>query len=307
MVGSFEDSEDLVQETFLRGWRRRDTFQGRATFRAWLYRIATNACLDFLARHPVTRQVAPVLDPGVTPVPAVAISWLQPYPDRLLEPAVSSETEPDAMVVARETIELAFMVAVQYLPPRQRAVLILRDVLGWPASETAAALEVSEPSANSALQRARLTLKKYLPPRRTEWTTTANPTDDERELLRRFMEAITRADDAAIGKMLAEHARCGHQPGAGGHMAEEPIWYEGRDTLLAAWAPALHGPHSVDSRYLLTAANRQPAAAMYIRGSGDREYRAFALDVYRIEDGQVAEVVAFTPDIFPVFGVPPTL
>jgi len=141
MLGSFEDSEDLVQETFLRAWRRRETFEGRSTFRAWLYRIATNACLDFLGRQPRARQTA--ASPGGGSPPPAAIPWLQPYPDGLLETISPGEDEPDTALVERETIELAFLAAIQCLPPRQRAVLILRDVLGWPAKDTAALLESS--------------------------------------------------------------------------------------------------------------------------------------------------------------------
>ena len=138
MMGSFEDSEDLTQETFMRAWRRRESFEGRSSFRAWLYRIATNACLDALSRRPRS------------PAASSEILWLQPYPDHLLEEVAPSEDEPDAAVVSKETIELAFMVAIQHLPPKQRAVLILRDVLGWPAKETAALLETSVASVNSA-------------------------------------------------------------------------------------------------------------------------------------------------------------
>jgi RNA polymerase sigma-70 factor, ECF subfamily len=129
MLGSFEESEDVVQETLLRAWRRRHTFEGRSTVRAWLYRIATNACLDVLNRRNRRARLAPAPGGAVT----AGIPWLQPYPDHLLEPATPDDATPDAMVVAKETIELAFMAAIQYLPPRQRAVLILRDVVGPPA------------------------------------------------------------------------------------------------------------------------------------------------------------------------------
>src|SRR5687767_3462592 len=146
MVGSFEDSEDLVQETFLRAWRNRESFQGRSSFRTWLYRIATNACLDALERRP---RLASLHD-GAQPL--AEIPWLQPYPDQLLEGIAASDAEPEAEVVAKETIELAFIATIQLLPARQRAVLIARDVLGWSAAETAALLDVSVAAANSALQ-----------------------------------------------------------------------------------------------------------------------------------------------------------
>ena len=174
MLGSFEESEDLTQETFLRAWRRRETYAGRASLRAWLYRIATNACLDALEKRP--RK----------PSENGEIAWLQPFPDELLAELPSADSEPDAEVVARETIELAFMVAIQHLPPRPRAVLILRDVLGWRARDTAELLETSEASVNSALQRARAGLKEHLPEKRNDWTG-AELGPVERELLDRYM------------------------------------------------------------------------------------------------------------------------
>ncbi|MET8681694.1 RNA polymerase subunit sigma-70 [Streptomyces sp. NPDC004647] len=307
MLGSLEESEDLVQETFLRAWRKRESYQGRSTFRAWLYRIATNACLDALARYPAARRAAPAAAPGVAPPPPVAVAWLQPYPDRLLDAVAPRDDEPDAVVVARETIELAFLAAIQHLPPRQRAVLILRDVLGWSAKETAELLEASVASVNSALQRARPTLKTHLPERRLEWGSSSGPNEEERAVLQRYMDAIEHADDAAIGELLREDARVGQQPGAGGHVGSEPAWYEGRETVIEAWAPALHGPEAVDFRFLPTRANRQPAAATYIRAPGGSEYHAFGLAVLRIEDAAVAEVTVFTPGIFPAFGLPATL
>lgn len=209
MLGSFEDSEDLVQETFLRAWRKRESFQGRSTFRAWLYRIATNACLDFLdqhPRHPLPREVERANDPHVASPPA-EIRWLQPYPDRLLEPIAPGEAEPDAAVVGKETIELAFLTAVQHLPPGQRAALILRDVLGWSAKETAALLGTSVASVKSALQRARPVMRAHLPERRLEWAPSAEPTPQERALVRRFMDAHERVDTAAFAELLSEDVR----------------------------------------------------------------------------------------------------
>ena len=151
MLGSFEESEDLVQETFLRAWRRRQTFEGRSSLRAWLYRIATNACLDALDKRPRTVSVTG------------EVLWLQPYPDELLEELVGAGDDPEATVVSKETIELAYLVAIQRLVPLQRAVLILRDVLGLSAKETASVLETSVPAVNSALQRARAAIGDHLP------------------------------------------------------------------------------------------------------------------------------------------------
>ena len=165
MLGSFDEAEEVVQETFLRAWRARGAFEGRALLRSWLYRIATNACLDVIARRRPRR-----VDIGDE------VTWLQPYPDRLLEPVAPSQDEPEEMAVSRETIELAFIVAIQYLPPRQRAVLIARDVVGLPARGAAAMLYMSVASVNSALQRARATLRSMLPERRMDWTIASEPT-----------------------------------------------------------------------------------------------------------------------------------
>ncbi len=306
MLGSFEDSEDLVQETFLRAWRRRESFEGRSTFRAWLYRIATNACLDFLDRQPRARQIATAADYDGAPPPAM-IPWLQPYPDLLLEGIAPSEEEPDSAVVERETIELAFLAAIQHLPPRQRAVLILRDVLGWPAKDTAALLEVSVASVNSALQRARPTLRERLPERRLEWTASSEPSEEERAVLERYMEAVESVDDDAIAALLREDARVSHQAWAGGNMTDESVWYAGRETIIEAFAPALRGPDAVEFRNMPVRVNMQSALASYIRAPGESVFRGFALTVLRVEDGEVAEISAFHPDLFPAFGLPETL
>jgi RNA polymerase sigma-70 factor (ECF subfamily) len=192
MVGSVEEAEDLVQETFLRAWRHIGGFEGRSTLRAWLYRIATNACLDALdgrARRVLPQDLEPATtDLGSGPVEMVArtdIPWLQPLPDSLWEPAADRDEEPDAVAVRRETIELAFIAALQHLPPRRRAVLILRDVPGWPARQTAEHLGVSEASVTSALHRARSTLRKRLPERRADWAPATEPTAEERASGRR--------------------------------------------------------------------------------------------------------------------------
>jgi RNA polymerase sigma-70 factor, ECF subfamily len=310
MLGSFEDSEDLVQETLLRAWRARASFsfEGRSSFRAWLYRIATNACLDALARKPrrvLASQLGPPADPEAPPLPPADLPWLQPYPDHLLEGVAPSDDEPDAVVVARETIEIAFLAAIQLLPPRQRAVLIMRDVLGWSAKETAALFEASVASVNSALQRARATLQEHLPARRVDWALSADPTWEERAVLQRFMDAFERSDIAAVAELLHEDVR--------GTMPPFPFWYEGREAHITAMARGFD-PASPDYlgdwRCLATSANRQPAAAFYIRPPGASEYRAFALDVLRIEDGKVVEITSFIPDRFDpfaAFGLPATL
>jgi RNA polymerase sigma-70 factor, ECF subfamily len=303
MLGSFEDSEDLVQETLLRAWRSRASFSsdGTSSFRAWLYRIATNACLDVLRSAPrrvLPQHVAPAGDPATPPPPPADLPWLQPYPDRLLEPIAPAEDEPGAMVVARETIELAFLAAIQNLPPRQRAVLILRDVLGWSAKHTASLLEASVASVNSALQRARATLRSRLPQRRTEWARSSGPTEQERELLRRYLDAHERADVSALAELLREDALLTMPP--------HPTWYAGREAILIASAQGFD-PEFGHLRSVVAGANMQPAVAHYLRPPGEREYRPLALDVLRIEGGRVAEISSFVlPELFPAFGLPPT-
>ena len=186
MLASYDDAQDMTQETFLRAWDKRESFEGRASLRTWLYRIATNACLDFLDKR---RDRVPL--PAETTGAGTEVLYLQPYPDSLM-----SRDDPHEIVVARETVELAFIVAVQHLPPRQRAVLILRDVLGWPAKNTAEALALTLASANSALQRARVTMREHLPDGRVDWSarTRHELTADERALVSAYMEAHERLD-----------------------------------------------------------------------------------------------------------------
>ncbi|MGO1053479.1 RNA polymerase subunit sigma-70 [Crossiella sp. CA198] len=298
MVGSFEESEDLVQETFLRAWHRRETYQGRATLRAWLYRIATNASLDAIAKRPAPQQTA-VADPELATTSEV--SWLQPYPDQLLELAAPAADEPDAVVVARETIELAYLTALQHLPPRQRAVLILRDVLGWAAAETAKALDTTVASANSALQRARATLKDHLPRRRADWTVPAEPSAEERDILARFIAATESADMTAMAQLL--HADALHT------MPPHPFSMRGRDELIAQWSLVMPGGSDSWGQWaaLPTWVNRQPAVANYVLKPGATEYTVAALDVLRVEDGLVAEVVTFEGKLITAFGLPATL
>jgi len=288
MLGSFEDSEDLMQETFLRAWRKRESFEARSTFRAWLYRIATNACLDALERRP---RVA---------TPSGEILWLEPYPDDLLEGIAADDDEPDAAIVAKETIELAFLVAIQHVPPRPRAVLIVRDVLGWSAKETAALLETTVPAVNSALQRARAILKERLPERRLEWAAGQDPSEQERVLLDRYIDATERADVDALTELLGEELRFSMPP--------EPGVWEGRDTVVSAWVEGGFGTESFGAfRCLPTSANRQPAVANYVRKPGDTEYRAFAVDVLRIQEGVVTEILTFHSSVFASLGLPQTV
>jgi RNA polymerase sigma-70 factor, ECF subfamily len=288
MLGSFDDAEDLVQETFLRAWRSRESYQGRSTFRAWMYRIATNACLDAIAKRPRV------------PTESAEIPWLQPFPDRLLEDAAPSDAEPDALVVAKETIELAFMVAIQHLPPQSRAVLILRDVLGWPAKDTAELLDTTVAAVNSALQRAHAALKQHLPERRTDWAAGGEPSERERALLQRFVEATERTDAEALAALMREDARFSMPP--------EPGMWVGREAIVGAWTEGGFGSAEFgDVRCLVTSANRQPAVACYSRRPGESGHRAFALDVLGVHDGAITEIVAFPPTLFAAFELPETL
>jgi RNA polymerase sigma-70 factor (ECF subfamily) len=293
MLGSLTDAEDHVQETLLRSWRSRSTFAGRSTIRAWLYRIATNACLDTLRTHP--ERVILVGD-AASPPPS-EIPWLQPYPDVLLDRAAPRREEPDALVVARETIELAYLAAIQLLPPNQRAVLILRDVLGWSAAETAAALDTSVASVTSALQRARATLKENRPEESGEspvWTPPTEPSAEERALLRRYMEAHARADAPALVAMMREDVRFTMPP--------QPTLYVGRAEVGGFLAEAFRTVG--EFRLVATTANRMPAAANYLRAPGDTEFRALSLDVLRFVGGRLAEITTFEPSLFTYFGLP---
>ena len=286
MLASFDEAEDAVQETFLRAWRARDTFDGSALIRAWLYKIATNVCLDAIRR--AGRRLTSMETMREVP-------WITPYPDRLLDEVAPSEEEPEAVVVKRETIELAFLAALQVLPPRQRATLIARDVLGWPASETATALDTSVASVNSALQRARATLQAHLPARRSDWSAGA-PSPDERALLASFIEAHERGDAALAVSIAAQDLRITMPPA--------PMLFEG----LAHITPLLERALSEGSwRLLATVANRMPTAASYLRAPGDTVYRAFKFDVLRVVDGRIAEITTFGPALFAQFGLPETL
>jgi RNA polymerase sigma-70 factor (TIGR02960 family) len=288
MLGSFDEAEDLVQETYLRAWRHRETFDGGPGLRAWLYKIATNACLDALRRNqrrlPSLRSFAEV-------------PWLQPYPDRLLDEIAPSEEEPDAVVVSRETIELTFLAVIQLLPPRQRAVLILRDVLGWSAKETAALLETTVASANSALNRARTTLQERSSARDLERSSVIGLGDDERRLLDGFIDAHERVDTDAVAALARDDIRITMPP--------FPLLYEGIEAILPLMTEGLTS--AGEWRLVATSANRLPAAACYLRPPGGSEFRAFKIDVLRIEGGAIAEITTFGNQLFEAFGLPPTV
>jgi RNA polymerase sigma-70 factor (TIGR02960 family) len=289
MLASFDEAEDAVQETFLRAWRNRERFEGDSLFRAWLYRIATNVCLDVIRSR--SRRVPELRSFAEVP-------WLQPYPDRLLDEIAPADEQPDAVVVSRETIELAFLAALQVLPPRQRAALILRDVLGWPASETASLLDTSVAAANSALQRARATMQEHLPSRRMEWSA-SQPSAQERALLERFIDAHERCDAAAAVAIASQDIRITMPP--------HPFCFDGLEVIAPFLERAFGVDRDGDWRLVPTVANRMPTAASYLRRPGDSEFRAFKLDVLRIGDGAVAEITTFGASLFPVFELPPTL
>ena len=286
MLASFDEGEDAVQETFLRAWRSRESFDGSCLFRAWLYRIATNVCLDTIRRR---KRRVPAMN-SFAEVP-----WLQPYPDQLLDEIAPSHDQPDMVAVDRETIELTFLAAMQVLPPRQRAALIARDVLGWPAIETAELLDTSVAATNSALQRARATMQEHLPAQRGEWAV-REPSAEERELLDRFIDAHERCDAVAAVAISAQDLRITMPP--------LPYFFQG----IAEIGPLLQNALAEGEwRLIPTVANRMPTAASYLRREGDSEFRAFKFDVLRIVDGKIAEITTFSPSLFPLFGLPPTL
>ena len=288
MLGSFEESEDLVQETFLRAWRRRGTLQSRSALRAWLYKIATNACLDALDKRPRTAS------------PSGEVPWLQPYPDELLDELADEGEDPAASVLAKETIELAYLVAIQRLVPLQRAVLILRDALGCSARETADVLDTTVPAVNSALQRAHAAMQQHLPQERAEWAPGTDATAAERELLERYVAHTETPDPDALKRLLSQDVRFSMPPYPG-------LW-EGRDTVVDGWVSGGFGSEAFGSmRCVVTRANRQPALACYVRHPGVDHASPMALDVLRIVDGAIAEIITFDGSVFGWLGLPDRL
>jgi len=278
MLASYDDAEDAVQETYLRAWQARTTFDGDHV-RAWLYRIATNTCIDRVRSRARRAPESPA-----------EVAWLTAYPDDALE--------PDATYAARETIELAFLVALQALPPRQRAALLGREVLGLSAAETADLIGTSVPAANSALQRARETMKQRLPRRRADWSAAA-PDPAERRLLDAFIDAHERFDAAAALAIAASDIRVTMPP--------QPFVFDGRDALAPLLERAFGPERDGDWRLLPASANRMPAAVSYLRRPGDTVFRAFKVDVLRIEDGRIAEITTLGPALFVAHGMPEVL
>lgn len=301
MLGSFHDAEDLVQETLLRAWRSLGTYQGRAQFRSWLYKIATNACLKQLERHParvLARDFSPEADPLLPPSPPVAeIVQLEPYPDVLLSERSSDSTDPEARYILRESIEIAFLTVIQLLPPRQRAVLILRDVLGWRATEVAGLLGASVASVNSALQRARATLSHRLPATGREDTGRAVSNEAEQLLLARYIRAWEKGDMAALAVLLNEDAVLTMPPA--------PNWFQGRAAIATFFHNLCFSVERKHFRALPTHANGHPACAAYEWDAAAGRYQFSGIMLLRLEGDLIAEVVGFgKSDLFAAFGLP---
>jgi RNA polymerase sigma-70 factor (ECF subfamily) len=296
MLASPFEAEDAVQETFIRAWKGIERFEGRAALRSWLYRIATNVCLDMLSsreRRARPMDLGPSREPIIENLSSLPeVTWIQPAPDGLVLP----EGDPAEVAVARESIRLAFVAALQHLPPRQRAVLLLCEVLRWQASEVAELLETSVASVNSALQRARATLAD-------QDLDAGRPVDaleeSDRELLSRYVDAFQRYDIDALTSLIQEDATQSMPP--------YDLWLSGRDDIFSWWFGP--GIGCAGSRVIPTvAANGSPAFGQYKPAEGGG-YEPWALQVVEIADGKIAELTFFleTETLFPLFGLPPRI
>jgi RNA polymerase sigma-70 factor, ECF subfamily len=300
MLGSVHDAEDALQDAMLRAWRGLPRFQGHSSLRSWLYRIATNTSLDLIGRRP--KRVLPVdYAPGGDPhgdagAPLVESAWVEPYPDERLG-VEDGLAAPAARYEQRESVELAFIAAVQHLPATQRAVLILRDVLGFSARESAELLDTTVQSVNSALRRARDAVDARLPAQSQQATLRALGDDGVRQVVERYMDALERGDVDTIVGMLAEEASWSMPPC--------PEWYRGHEAITGF---LVEGPFRERWRHVPAQANGQPAVGCY-RWDADREaYVATVLDVLTLDGGRIAAVTAFvTPDVFGRFGLPEEL
>jgi RNA polymerase sigma-70 factor (ECF subfamily) len=302
MLGSAADAEDALQETLLRAWRGLPRFEGRSSVRSWLYKIATNACLRAIERRP--RRVLPVdygpaADPHDDPAePVTEAVWLEPYPDERLGLG-SGPASPEARYEQREGVELAFIAALQHLPARQRAVLILRDVLGFSARETATALDTTPVSVDSALQRAHKTVAQRLPVQSQQATLRSLGDDALRQVVQRYVTAWERNDVDAVVAMLAEDAKLAMPP--------LPTWYHGRDQVALFLSG---GPLAGATRWRLipTRANGQLAFGLYAGDDKTQTFMPRVVDVLTLRGAQIQEITAFlTPDAFRNFDLPASL
>jgi RNA polymerase sigma-70 factor (ECF subfamily) len=286
MLGSYHDAEDALQETLLRAWRGLESFEGRSALRPWLYRIATNACLDAIAsrrRRALPNGIHPAAQTGASlPGPVLEPLWIEPLPDNLIDlrPAVNPEAHYDA----RESVTLAFLATLQTLPSRQRAALILRDVLGWTASEVADLLETSVSAVNSALRRARVSMKGYHPDRKSSGAALPD-SGQTAALLSRYVDAWQTADAAGLVALLREDALITMPP--------LPLWYQGRATIQWFFETQLFvGEARGRFRLVATRANGSPAFATYQRDEAG-QYGLGALQVLTLEKDRIAEIHDF--------------
>jgi len=296
MLGSLHDSEEAMQEALLRAWRGLDRFEERSSLRSWLYRIATNTCLDAIARRKrrlLPEEYGPKADPELPPGEPVAEGvWIEPYPDEMLE-VEDGYASPDASYEEREAVELAFVAAMQHLPPRQRAVLILREVLGFSAKEVGETLETSIPSVNSALQRARKIVDERLPDRSQQVTLRSLGDARMKEIVEEYMEAMQRGDVQRVVSMLTEDVAWSMPPLASWYGGIEEVEVFLRTKPLSGEWRWRHRP---------AIANGQLAVGTYTWMEQEKTHLPFSLDVLTLEGDRIAEVTAFvvrpadTPD-----------
>jgi RNA polymerase sigma-70 factor, ECF subfamily len=297
MLGSTHDAEDALQEAMLDAWRGLATFEGRSSIRVWLHKIATNACLRLIARRPkrmLPADYSPAAeDRDFSPRPLVESIWVEPYPDQMLG-LEEGFAGPEARYERRESVELAFIAMVQHLPPRQRAVLLLREVLGFSAREVAEALDTTVASVNSALQRARKAVDERIPAQSQQAALRALGDERVRELVERYVAAWEAGDANAILALLTDDATFAMPP--------DPTWYSGRDAI-AAFLPK--GPLRDRWRFIPARVNGQLAFATYNWDAERGLYVAHAVDVLALEGARVKEITAFlTPDGFADLGLP---
>jgi len=302
MMGSLHEADDLVQDTLLRAWRGRSEFDGRGSVRGWLYTIATNSCLNALAARSRAQRI--LQEPGRLPShgpatggPATEVAWLEPYPDSELPGLVDGEPGPEARYETREAVQLAFVAAIQVLPPRQRAALLLSDVLGWSAVETAQLLGGSTASINSALQRARATLAARYPQGRPAHRSRPNP--DEGRLLERYLQVWQAANLDGFIELLREDATL--------RMPPWREWYQGRGAIRDFFATVW--TKFGGFRPVAVGANAQPAVAVYSRSHHDPAWRDHSLHVIEPAEGGIVSLTVYLPplgpELFPAFGLPP--